>query len=471
MRRQRSNRQSGRRAMARLVARLVVGGAVAGLCGCVRPGTPATPKPVVQSVSGSVGAALSIPSLSADEVRMRSWVSQHHAEQVAFLQRVVDINSGTMNPAGVRAAGRAFGDELRALGFEVRWIDMPPSMQRAGHLFAERRGRGGRGKRLLLIGHLDTVFEGEGQRFVRVDSNLAKGAGSGDMKGGDAVILYALKAVQSIGALDGTDIIVAFTGDEESAGDPLTISRRDLVDAAKRSDVALAFEGGSRDNATVARRGASSWLLHVQGRQGHSGGIFSAGAGDGAIFEAARILDAFRAQLSHEQHLTFNPSVIVGGTDVAYDTVHVTGTATSKLNIIPRAVTVSGDLRFISDDQRERARARMREIIRAPHNLPGTSATIAFSDEYPAMAPTAANYSLLAVYDSVSRALGYGAVVALDPGRRGAGDISFVAPFVAGLDGLGAAGTGSHTADERVDLRSLEMQTSRAALMIYRLTR
>lgn len=466
MRRQPSHRQSGRGAL----ARIVVGAVAAGLCGCARPGAPAGPKPVVQSANGSVGVVGLSLSLSADELRMRSWVSQHHADQIAFLERVVDINSGTMNPAGVRAAGRAFGDELRALGFDVRWIEMPPSMQRAGHLFAERRGRG-RGKRLLLIGHLDTVFEGEGQRFVRVDSNLAKGAGSGDMKGGDVIILYALKALQSIGALDGTSIIVAFTGDEESAGDPLTVSRRDLVDAAKRSDVALAFEGGSRDNATVARRGASSWLLHVQGRQGHSGGIFSPAAGDGAIFEAARILDAFRVQLGHEQHLTFNPGVIVGGTDVAYDTMHVTGTATSKLNIIPRAVTVSGDLRFISDEQKERTRARMREIIGAPHNLPGTSATITFSDEYPAMAPTAANYSLLAVYDSVSRALGYGAVVALDPGRRGAGDISFVAPYVAGLDGLGAAGSGSHTPDERVDLRSLEMQTSRAALVIYRLTR
>jgi glutamate carboxypeptidase len=242
-----------------------------------------------------------------------------------------------------------------------------------------------------------------------------------------------------------------------------------MVEAAKRSDVALAFEGGSRDNATVARRGASSWLLQVNGRQGHSGGIFSAGAGDGAIFEAARILNAFREQLGDQQYLTFSPGVIVGGTDVTYDTVHVAGSATSKLNIIARAVTVSGDLRFISEEQKERTRATMREI--ASHNLPGTSARIAFSDEYPAMAPTPANYALLAAYDSVSRALGYGPVQALDPGRRGAGDISFVAPFVAGLDGLGASGAGSHTPDERVDLRSLEMQTERAALMIYRLTR
>ncbi|HKO15252.1 MAG TPA: M20/M25/M40 family metallo-hydrolase, partial [Gemmatimonadaceae bacterium] len=424
------------------------------------------PRPAAAPGAASARSA-AVPPLTPDELRIRDYVRAHEADQIAFLQRIVDINSGTMNQAGVRAVGRVLGDELAALGFETRWIEMPASMQRAGHLFAERRG--GRGKRVLLIGHLDTVFEGEGQRWVRIDSVTARGAGSGDMKGGDAIILYALKALNDIGALDGTNIIVAFSGDEESAGDPLSISRRDLIDAGKRSDVALAFEGGSRDNATVARRGASGWLLRASGRQAHSGGIFGQGTGYGAIFEAARILDAFRAQLDSQQYLTFSPGVIVGGTDVSYDTVHVSGSASGKLNIVPRSVVVQGDLRFISEEQKERTRARMREIV--SRHLPGTGAEISFADEYPAMSPTPANYALLAVYDSVSRALGYGSVAALDPGRRGAGDVSFVAPFVAGLDGLGASGAGAHTPDERVDLRSLPMQTERAALMLYRLTR
>jgi glutamate carboxypeptidase len=338
---------------------------------------------------------------------------------------------------------------------------------RAGHLVAEHRGRKG-GTRMLLIGHLDTVFEGEGQRFARSDT-VARGAGSGDMKGGDVVVLYALKALHAAGALKDANVTVVFTGDEESAGDPIAVSRRDLIDAARRSDVALAFEGGNRDNATVARRGASTWLLRVTGKQAHSAGIFGESAGFGAVYEMARILDEFRRSLAAEANLTLNASVAVGGTDVAYDTTRVAGTATSKLNIVARSATVSGDLRFLTEEQKERARARMRSIV--ARSLPGTSAEISFSDEYPAMSPTPGNYRLLAVYDTVSRALGHGPIEAYDPGRRGAGDISFVAPYIDGLDGLGALGGGAHSPDEWVNLPALAMQTERAALLIYRLSR
>lgn len=397
---------------------------------------------------------------------MRDYIERHRADELALLRRSVNIRSQTLDVRGVRAVGALFGRELRALGFRTRWVSMPAAMHRAGHLVAERRGRSG--KRLLLIGHLDTVLEGDTLGYGQLDSVTAKGAGSSDMKGGDVVIVYALRALQSVGALQDATITVVLTGDEEAAGSPLTLARQPLVDAAKRSDVALAFEGGNRGDATVARRGASTWLLQVSGKGGHSAGIFSASAGYGAIYEAARILDAFRQQLTGTPDLTFNPSVIVGGTNVSYDTLRVSGSATSKLNIIASHVTVSGDLRFLTEEQKERTRARMRGIV-SSGNLPGTTAAISFEDEYPAMSPTPANAALLAVYDSASQALGYGPVVALDPSRRGAGDISFVAPLLPGLDGLGVGGSGAHTPNERVDLRSLPMQTERAAVLMYRL--
>jgi glutamate carboxypeptidase len=406
-------------------------------------------------------------SLSPAEQRLQAYIEQHQSEEIAFLEQAVDIQSATMDFAGVRAMGELFGQALDSLGFETRWIAMPDSVNRAGHLFAERQGT--HGKRLLLIGHLDTVLEGDSLGFVRHDS-IAAGAGASDMKGGDVAILYALKALDSIGALDGTSIIVAMTGDEESAGSPLSVSRGDLIAAAKRSDAALAFEGGSADNATVARRGASSWRLTVTGRQSHSAGIFNPRVGYGAVFEAARILNAFREALAGQQYLTFNPAIILGGTDVTYDTTHIAGTASTKLNIIAPTAIVDGDLRFLTEEQKTAARARMREIVEHD-NLPGTSAEITFTDEYPAMSPTKGNYALLAAFDSVSQALGYGPVTALDPGRRGAGDVSFVAPYVDGLDGLGVSGSGSHTPAETVILPSLQMATERAAVLIYRLTR
>ena len=429
--------------------------AVVAACACI----------LLSWAASSAAAQAGSPPLSKVEQKIRDYVRAHEAEQVGFLEKAVNISSGTFNLAGVQAVGRLFEPEFSSLGFQTNWIALPDAVGRAGHLFAERKGS--KGKRLLLIGHLDTVFEGDSERFVRLDT-LAAGAGSADMKGGDVVILYALKALQSVGVLDGTRIVVALMGDEEDAGPLHLVSREPLIDVAKRSDVALAFEEDA-GKGTVARRGMSGWQLVVSGRQAHSSGIFSPGSSYGAIYEAARILNAFREKLSNEHYLTFNPAVIVGGTDVTYDSAKISGTAAGKDNIIAPRVFARGDLRFISQDQLLKAREAMRAIV-ADH-LPGTMATITFEDGNPAMPPTKGNFALLAIEDLVSRALGQGAVEALDPGRRGGGDISYVSDYLDALDGLGVKGMRSHTPDERVDLRSIVPATERAAILIYRLTR
>ena len=377
-----------------------------------------------------------------------------------------------MNHAGVEAVGMLFAGELQQLGFRTSWLSQA-AVNRGGHLLAERPARRRRGRaaplRLLLIGHLDTVFEGEGQQFVRTDT-VATGAGSNDMKGGIVVLVQALKALASVGALDDMHVIVLLTGDEESMGDPARISRDDLVRAAQRSDLVLSFEGGSDSTAVVARRGSSDWVLTVTARQYHSSGMFGQNAGYGAIYEAARILNDFRTALEGQRYLTFSPGVMVSGEKVTYDTTMMTGTASGKTNIVPPTAIVHGDLRFITAGQLDSARAVMRDVV--SRNLRGTSATIEFGESYyPAMAPTPANYALVAVYDTVSRALGYAPVVGNDPARRGAGDISFVAPILPGLDGLGVFGSGSHSPSESVDLTSLPKQTARAALLMYRLSR
>jgi glutamate carboxypeptidase len=416
-------------------------------------------------LASSAGAQTLTPA----EQKMRDWVQAHGQEQIAYLETVVNINSGTLNLAGVRAVGDEFAKEFKALGFETRWIPMPREMNRAGHFFAEHKAKKKSkktGKTLLLIGHLDTVFEGEGQKWSLVNDSTAKGAGSGDMKGGDVVILYALKAMKASGTLDDTNIIVVFTGDEESNGEPDSVARRDLVDAARRSQAILAFEGDA-GKATVARRGFSSWILTVTARQSHSAGVFGRGSGYGAIYELARILNEFRETLSSEQYLTFNPGVIVGGTEVTYDSATISGSASGKLNIIAPKAFAHGDLRFLTPEQLANARAKMREIV--ARNLAQTSASISFDDGLPSMQPTPGNYRLLATLDSVTVALGQGRTEALDPGLRGGGDISYVAQYADALDGLGVSGSRSHTPDETVDLRSIPRSTERAAVLINRL--
>ena len=410
--------------------------------------------------------------LSPTEQKIVAAIKGRSAAALQFLERTVNVNSGTMNPDGVREVGKMFRAEFDQLGFATRWVEMPPDMHRAGHLVATREGS--QGKRLLLIGHLDTVFEKDSpvQLWDRRGDRV-RGQGVSDMKGGDVVIVEALRALQSVGALDNTTISVVFTGDEERVGDPIEIARADLINAAKRSDIALAFEGtfkdrNGQDTATIGRRASSSWTLQVTGKQGHSMGVFSASSGYGAVHEAARILNAFREKLI-EPDLTFNAAVILGGTEVTYDEVATKGTAYGKSNVIAKDATVKGDLRFLTNEQRDRTHQRMREIVAA--SLPGTSAQITFREAYPAMSPTPGNLRVLQLYSQASSDAGLGVIAPLPPGLRGAGDVQFVAPYIDSLDGIGATGVGSHSPDEDLVLASIERASIRAAIMIYRLTR
>jgi glutamate carboxypeptidase len=323
-----------------------------------------------------------------------------------------------------------------------------------------------------LIGHLDTVFEADDafQSFVR-DGDSATGPGVDDMKSGNVVIVYALKALQEIGALDDIAVVVAYTGDEEKTGSPLSITRKDLIEAGKWADIALGFEGAinydGQDWATIARRSSSSWILEVEGRQAHSSGIFGEEVGAGAIFEAARILNAFYDDVRGEEHLTFNAGNIQGGTDVTYDSQQNRGTSFGKTNVVPRKAIVHGGLRTISLDQLARAKEKMETIVAQSH--PHTSATISFRDSYPPMKPTEGNKRLQQVLSEINEALGRGPMPTLDPSRRGAADVSFAAPYTDGLAGLGALGRGGHTPNESIDLTSMPLAIKRAAILIYRL--
>ncbi len=409
-------------------------------------------------------------SLSATEDAIARAADTGNARGLALLEQVVNINSGTMNFAGVRDVGAVLSAQLDELGFTTRWVD-GASFGRAGHLVAEHPGTG---PRILLIGHLDTVFEPSSpfQRFERLDDATARGPGVIDMKGGDVIIVQALGALKAAGALDRMTIAIVMHGDEEHPGEPVAAARQALVEASGGAIAALAFEDGSGDprTAVTARRGVSSWQLRSTGTPAHSSQIFRADVGPGAIFEAARVLDAFRTRLAGQPDLTFNPGVILGGTAVALDAPHNLGTAAGKTNVVSKETVVQGDLRALSPEQLASAEAVMREVVARP--LPHTTSTIEFEDGYPPMAPSEGNRRLLAMYDAASRDLGLGPVSAVDPSKAGAADVSFVATRVPmALDGIGLSGHDDHTDKETADLRMLSVQTKRAAVLLYRLSR
>ncbi len=408
--------------------------------------------------------------LSDVEKTMVTYIEAHHGEAVALLKKTVNINSGSMNFEGVREVGRVFQKELDALGFATRWVE-GEKFHRAGHLMAERTGTG---KRLLLIGHLDTVFETDSpfQHFEMLNDFTASGPGVADMKGGDVIILQALKALQAAGELEEMSIIVALIGDEEDSGHPLKLSRQALTDAADAADIALGFENGDGNPATavIARRGYTNWQLNVKGKPAHSSIIFRQGIGAGAIYETSRILNGFYQGMVGEQYLTFNPGMILGGTSVDHDASQTRGTAFGKSNVIAEHAVVTGDLRTISSEQLERAKKNMQAVV-AKH-LPRTSAELMFEDGYPPLSPSEGNLRLLKLFDEVSQDLGQGAVTAVDPGSAGAADVSFTAGRVEmAIDGLGLGGDGEHTVNEIAHLKTLPMQAKRTAVLMYRLTR
>ena len=405
--------------------------------------------------------------LSQIEKEIIKLVKENKEESIDFLEKVVNINSGTLNKIGVKKVGYEFKSAFDKIGFKTKWIDMPDEMNRAGHMFAFRNGS--KGKKLLLIGHLDTVFEENStfQTFVRKDS-IAFAPGGNDMKGGNVVTLYALKALHQLNLLNDSTITIALIGDEESSGKPLSISRKDLIQAGKLSDIAIGFENSTGLNhATIARRGSSNWSVSTIGKRSHSSGIFSKEVGAGAIFEISRILNRFYEEVRGEKLLTFNPGVIMGGTIVNFDKSKSEANVYGKTNVVAKTARVDGGLRFISEEQKERARKKMKKIVEQA--LPNTKSTILFEDSYPAMKPTDGNIKLLKLFSDVSVALNQGEVQAYDPLKRGAADISFVADYVDGIDGIGVMGEGAHTENETVNLNTLEDITMRTAIFIYRL--
>ena len=416
-------------------------------------------------LAGPAGA-----ELEPVELAIVATVDARRPQALDLLERAVDMNSGTLNFDGVRAVGELFATSLGELGFETRWID-GAGFDRAGHLIATH---GHKGPHFLLIGHLDTVFEADSpfQSYQRIDETRATGPGTTDMKGGDVIILEILHALRAAGVLDDMQFTVIFTGDEERVGRPLELARREFIDAAREADYALGFEDGDGDPATavIARRGSLGWTLTVKAAPAHSSQVFSDGIGYGAVYETARILDRFRTELAGEEYLTFNPGMVVAGTEASSDPATSSGKAYGKNNVIAANAVVTGDLRTLTPQQLDSARKRMQAIT--AESLPGTSAVLEFGEGYPPLAPTDGNRHLLEIYSQASEDLGFGVVTPVEPARAGAADVSFAAGLVDGaICGLGLMGTDGHTELETADLGTLASQTQRAALLIWRLSR
>ncbi len=400
-------------------------------------------------------------------------VDKHLDASLDLLKESININSGTMNFEGVRKVGELYKKELDALGFKTEMTN-GEAYNRAGHLIAKMDGS--KGPKFLMIGHLDTVFELDSpfQELMMVNDSIMKGPGVADMKGGDVIIILAMKALKDAGVLEDLGIEIIMTGDEEKSGSPIELSKKDLIEGAKRADIALGFENGDNNPKTivVSRRGSADWQLKVKGQPAHSSQVFSENIGVGAIYETSRILNEFYLQLSKEENLTFNPGFIIGGTEVAINDDKTGGTAFGKNNVVSQDVAVHGDIRAVSPEQLKMAKEKMMKIV--SENYPKTTAELIFSDGgYPPLALTEGNTKLLSHFNTVSQDLGFGSVEPVNPRNAGAADISFTSGYVnMAIDGLGlTGGDGDHTIEETGNIDTVAVQAKITAVLMYRLMR
>ena len=405
------------------------------------------------------------------EKKILKSVDKHLNASMDLLKESVNINSGTMNFDGVKKVGGLYRKEFDALGFKTEMTN-GESYNRAGHLIAKIDGN--KGPNFLMIGHLDTVFELDNsfQEFKMVNDSIIKGPGVADMKGGNVIIILAMKALKDAGVLENMGIEIIMTGDEEKSGSPIELSKKDLIEGAKRADIAMGFENGDNNPKTivVSRRGSANWQLKVKGQPAHSSQVFSKTIGVGAIYETSRILNEFYLQLSKEENLTFNPGFILGGTEVKVNDDKTGGTAFGKNNVVSQDVEVHGDIRAVSPEQLEMAKQKMMEIVTG--NYPKTSAELSFSNGgYPPLALTEGNTKLLSYLNTVSRDLGFGSVKAVNPRNAGAADISFTSGYVdMAIDGLGlTGGDGDHTIEETGNINTVANQAKITAVLMYRL--
>jgi len=435
---------------------------------------------LLASLAGATNVRASTPKLSAAEIQIVKHVDDHYGETLALLETAVNINSGTNNFPGVSATADLFEPRLQKLGFKT-WREDMGTVKRGVHLFATHPGTG---PRLLLIGHLDTIFE-PSSGFLKwkvLGNGFASGPGAGDMKGGDVVLLETLEALQAAGELSKMNISVALTGDEETPGadtdGSYTTTRSTLINLGKNTDYVLGFEPatGNMNSIKTYRRGSSTWFLTMAAKTGHSSIVFNKNMGPGAAYPVTKILSRFYQDLRTDPSITFNVGHIVSGSAIDRDTPY-SAKVSGKDNVIAAKTEVYGDIRFLTPEILQDTRKKMSSIIdeevsaiNAEYDAEAhVSSTFTYADRYPAMVETPGNLALLDKLSTASTDLGFGSL-AHYTANGGAADASFVAPFVSGVvDGLGPFTVGMHSKDEIVDLSSIKTSAKRAAVFMLRL--
>ena len=370
-------------------------------------------------------------------------------EQIEFLARLVNHDSGTDDVVDVNRVGAILAERLERLGFTLRRV----VNERFGdHLVGDKPGTGP--KRFLFVGHYDTVFPSGTvkQRPFRVDEQgRAWGPGVYDMKGGLTAVLYALRAHREVRTQtwDETNVSVVFNSDEER----LSPSSREVIEAEARRAHSVGILEPARPNGeyVMARKGAGTFYLEVKGKASHAGVQPELGAS--AIWDLAQKVTALHALTNFETGTTVNVGTVRGG---------------ERPNVVADRAFAEIDLRAWTPAAADEAMAAMRKICEPAH-VTGTSARFWGQVHFPPWPPGLPGTTrLLEIMADAGRELGVEVRAIKTGGGSDGNTTSALAPTI---DGLGPRGNRAHSDEEYVDIATLLERTKMIALFLDRWAR
>jgi glutamate carboxypeptidase len=408
----------------------------------------------------SIAAENIEPAITAKEIEIGSWLEAQEADMLELLERITNINSGTLNKSGVDELATIFRAELISLGFSISilpgdLIEMPScpgsnyNIDVTDHLLASNTGQG---QKLLLMGHLDTVFplSSPFQKFRR-EGDIMFGPGVADMQGGLVVMLYALKALQEFGELAEKNITVLLNSDEEIGS---LSSRKYIEEQALIHDWGLVYESSGTNSLTRSRKGLGQARFVVNGIASHAGGAHEQGRS--AIKELAYKIVEIENMTNYESGVTVNVGIVNGG---------------EARNTVAPCAEAFVDLRYPTPEQGSEARSQFEQIANQVFSYPVDSGELTterwINLHRPPKIPTEESDYLLEKTRAIGRLLGQELGVS-DSGGGTDGSLS-QAVGLPTLDSLGVAGTGAHSNREEARLSSLVERAKLSALLIRRL--
>ena len=384
----------------------------------------------------------------ADLNALRRSAEEAHPLYLRELAELVNIDCGSYTPNGVNRVADAVSAAMETLGFDVERIAHQPRTgdPQLGDVLVGRSP--GEGPRLLLIGHMDTVFDPGtvAARPYRTSGDRAFGPGVTDMKAGLLAGLHAIRALRA----NGHDPSVTFVANpDEEIGSPF--STPIIRELAPQHDAVLVLECARANGDIVsARKGIADYHLDLVGRAAHAG--VEPEKGRSAILEAAHQVLALHALNGRWPTVTVNAGVIHGGT---------------RPNVVPERCELQVDMRAATVNAFEAAVAEVERVTGAP-TVAGVELTLRRIAGHPPMEKTAASGRLVALATSIAAELGF---ELKDAATGGASDANTTAALgVATLDGLGPVGGDDHSADEWLDLASVVPRTTLLAGLIERIS-